>query len=291
MSTNPSTKLFWNDWDNDRALALCSFAAQGLWMRMLSLAARSGGYIRVHGKPCSVEDIAVLVGHPVSEVSPLVEELAARGVFSRARDGSIYNRRMVRDEKNRKISQKNGKKGGNPVLLISGGNKTKKSSPLNPEDKAKLNGDGLEGGSPPIPYTPIPKKDSEDSDESSAARAATEVDPTKQIFDRGVAILGPKRRGLLGKLCKQHGEPAVLEAIVACEDARPVEPAAYLLGCLARAGPQINGHHRPSPVENLALGAMRAAAKFDAIDAEHRDRGADFPPAPALLDRRRSSGD
>jgi uncharacterized protein YdaU (DUF1376 family) len=142
-------------------------------------------------------------------------------------------------------------------------------------------------GTPNLSNKPLEEEDSsEPSGSDAATSAATRADPTKEIFDRGVAILGPRRRSLLGKLCKEHGEPAVLEAIVACEEQQPVEPAAYLLGCLARAGPKTNGGHKPTPIENLYLGAMRAADKFDGLDCQSRDCGDDKPPARPFLDRR-----
>lgn len=292
MSENPCSRWYWKDWDSDSALALCSLAAQGLWMRMLSIAARNGGYLRVNGQPCSLNDIAILVGHPPGEIAPLVSELEARGVFSRSRDGTCYNRRMVRDEKNRKISQREGRKGGNPALVASAGKTRKKSQgvnpPLNGQDKASDIPPGSRAR--PLPL-PLSKEDSaSEPDGSSAAAASAATDPTKAIFDRGLAILGPTRRSLLGRLCRDHGEPAVLEAIIACETEQPVEPAAFLLGCLARAGPgrataTVNGH-RLSPVGNLYLGAMNAADKFDEIDRKSRDRGPGEPPTRPLLDSR-----
>lgn len=244
MSANPSTKWFWNDWDNDRALALCSFAAQGLWMRMLSIAAREGGYLTVNGKPCSLDDISVLVGHPVDEMAPLIAELESRGVFSRTRDGTIYSRRIVRDEKNRKFFQKKGKEGGNPALLANGSDKTKKSGPLNPPDNPPVNG----GVPPPIPLSllPVPKKDSVVPSGTPGAAAPSDVDdPAKEMWARGVRSLGESSRGLIGRSIKEHGPLAVMEAIISCENETPFERIPYFIACLkqrAANGQRQSGH-------------------------------------------------
>jgi 5-methylcytosine-specific restriction endonuclease McrA len=362
MSENPSTKWFWNDWVNDRALALCSLAAQGLWMRMLAIASQSGGYIRVNGRQCSTEDISVLVGRPLSEVAPLIAELEARGVFSRTRDGTCYNRRMVRDEKLRKLLITHGRKGGNPNVIKGTVPKEQRVRPFkksdNPAKTAAIlaksggrchwcgvtlridgkdlhtdsfhvdhvvavrdggknnvenlvascaqcnhararkhwqnspdtNPDGNPHANPDTKPSrarafPIPFKNSkEESSEAIASEAATSaatIDPTRAIFDRGLAILGPKRRSLLGKLCKAHGEPAVLEAIVACETEQPIEPAAFLLGCLARYGPKFANGHRISPASTQIEGFHLAAEK---LIRDQGNSGVDRAPDEPLLD-------
>ncbi len=285
MSTNPSTKWFWNDWDNDRALALCSFAAQGLWIRMLSIAARADGYLRVAGKPCSMDDLSVLVGHPVSEIVPLIAELEDRGVFSRSRDGTIYSRRIVRDEKNRKFFQKKGKEGGNPQLLVNGSDKTKKSETLNPP----FNGPDKGGGSPPRARSllPIPKEDSVVPNGTPGADAPSEppdppVDPAKEMWARGVRSLGESSRGLIGRSIKEHGPLAVMEAILACENETPFQRIPFFIGCLKQRSPKSNG--KQSPVTKLYAGAYLAGEDWD---RGKRDRGDRDPPDVPLLDRRR----
>src|SRR6266851_2987453 len=154
MSANPSTRWFWNDWDNDQGLKLCSFAAQGLWMRMLSIAVRSGGYLRVGGKNCNDEDVARIVGHPIEEVSALIAELATNRVFSKTRTGATYCRRLVDDESTRKRNQTNGRLGGNPNLRKQITNPSPINRKTNPPDKPPLNG----GGSPLSHLTLNPSK-------------------------------------------------------------------------------------------------------------------------------------
>jgi len=106
-------------------------------------------------------------------------------------------------------------------------------------------------------------------------------DPVGAIFDRGLKILGPNHRRLLGKFRQTRGDEAVLEAILACEAAAPSDPVAFFLGCLKRAPPARNGHDKDSAVTKLYRGAMRAA---DKLDREEADRRAGRSPAQPLLD-------
>ncbi len=296
MSANPSTKWFWNDWDNDRALALCSFAAQGLWIRMLSIAARAGGYLRVAGNQCSMDDLSVLVGHPVSEIVPLVSELEARGVFSRTRDGTIYSRRIVRDEKNRKFFQKKGKEGGNPQLLANGSDKTKKSQPLNPP----INGHDKGEGSPPRARSllPTPKEDSVGASAPTAADAAPPSalrvvhpepvtpptppvrDYVKEAFAKCETILGPKGRGLIGEAKKLgYNSLVILDALDATEHYCVGEPVGYFRKCLRDTA---NNMRPASNGENLFEGANRAA---EAVIKRHQGSlGDNREDAEPLLD-------
>jgi hypothetical protein len=130
------TKFFWSDWDTDPALRLCSFAAQGLWMRMLCIAAAHDpiGYVAVAGRGLDETSIARMTGGSESEVRDLLGELDLNGVFSRDRHGRIYSRRMVSDAKRAAIARKNGKNGGNPSLGKDRGN----LAPDNPPVKGGL---------------------------------------------------------------------------------------------------------------------------------------------------------
>jgi hypothetical protein len=109
-------KWFWDDWENDPALKLCSAAAQGLWMRMLCIAAKHDpvGYVAIGGKPVTVEELVSITGFAMQEVNDGLVDLESHGVFSRDRYKRIYSRRMVRDHKKAVVAQQNGKLGGAP---------------------------------------------------------------------------------------------------------------------------------------------------------------------------------
>lgn len=114
MAGTASDPFFWNDWQGDPSLRLCSLAAQGLWMRLLCIAAESTpkGYVLIQGKNPSFEQIARLAGTTPQEIESLVSELESAGVFSRTKERVIYSRRMVRVEKSREKASKGGKIGG-----------------------------------------------------------------------------------------------------------------------------------------------------------------------------------
>lgn len=136
MTANPWDKWYWNDWENDPALKLCSLAAQGLWMRMLCICAKADpkGYLLVAGQPLPPSDLGTLVGKPEAEVEMLLSELASKGVFSLDRKSRIYSRRMVRDVQKARIATQNGKKGGNPSLGKYNGISASDNPPLKPPD-------------------------------------------------------------------------------------------------------------------------------------------------------------
>lgn len=133
MSGTMSTRWFWSDWMSDPSLRACGYAARGLWKDLLCIAGSNKhdyGYVSLNGRKLENADIARMTNGTPEEVAPLLAELERNGVFSRNRQGTIYCRRMVRVEKNRK----NGRLGGNPNLMKSKQNEDS----LNREPKALI---------------------------------------------------------------------------------------------------------------------------------------------------------
>lgn len=99
MSATVWGKFFWSDWRSDPGLRACSYAARGLWMDMLCIAAEADpkGYVLIAGRACDARAIARVTGGQVEEVEVLVAELEEHGVFSRDGAGIIFSRRMVAD--------------------------------------------------------------------------------------------------------------------------------------------------------------------------------------------------
>lgn len=141
--------------------------------------------------------------------------------------------------------------------------------------------------------TKVEEEERTSSLRSDGETSSPPLDPIKEIYDRGVKILGDKGRSLLAKMVSLHGPVAVLGAIVACEEETRVEPASFLIkACEVRArdAPQ-NYHAKPiakmSPVDKLYLGGHRATENF----IRRQGIVADDPaPAFPLLDGGRSSG-
>jgi hypothetical protein len=140
LAKNPADTFFWNDWDNDPALRLCSLAAQGFWMRLLCVAARHDpkGYVAIEGRPLTMTETARCAGCSELEAESLLAELLSKGVTTQDRAGRIYNRRMVRAAKLSRTRSEVGKLGAE----ITNEKKREKS------DLARQN-DGKDVGKPP----------------------------------------------------------------------------------------------------------------------------------------------
>lgn len=149
-----SGNWYYQDYLSDPALALCGFAAQGLWMRLLCYCGISDtfGHLLIAGKKVDAVGIAQVTGHQLSEIEMLLRELEEKRVFSRTKGGVIYNRRMVSDAKKTETNRMNGKKGGNPIL-----SKDETISPLdNPTPLTDQESEGLSGSLKPRARIPSP---------------------------------------------------------------------------------------------------------------------------------------
>lgn len=109
----PSFQFYPSDWRKDMALQSCSVAARGLWIDMLCIAHECApyGHLTVNGKPMKPAQIGRHTGLTERECAKLVAELLDAGVVSRSADGSLFSRRMVRDEDLRNRRAEGGKAG------------------------------------------------------------------------------------------------------------------------------------------------------------------------------------
>lgn len=56
------------------------------------------GHLRINGRDVAREALARMIGSPLKGLNHHLDELEAAGVFSRTETGTIFSRRMVRDE-------------------------------------------------------------------------------------------------------------------------------------------------------------------------------------------------
>lgn len=107
----PAFQFYPADWRKAPELQACGLAARGLWMEMLCIMheAEPYGHLCVNSGAIDERQLARLVGETPARVKGLLAELERTGVFSR-RDGMIYSRRMVRDERNRQVRGAGGAK-------------------------------------------------------------------------------------------------------------------------------------------------------------------------------------
>lgn len=117
----PAFQFYPADWRKEPALSSCSLAARGLWIEMICIAHESDeyGHMSINGRPMTMPQIARMVGEDQATVDRLLAELEDAGVFSRTAAGTVYSRRMVRDERIRNVRAAAGKMGGNPALVGS----------------------------------------------------------------------------------------------------------------------------------------------------------------------------
>lgn len=117
----PSFQFYPGDWLRDTALRSCSIMARGLWIDMICLMHEGTpyGHLKVNHKVILLPNLARMVGATLQEVEGCLTELESAGVFNRAEDGTIYSRRMIRDESIRESRASGGKLGGNPNLKVN----------------------------------------------------------------------------------------------------------------------------------------------------------------------------
>jgi hypothetical protein len=113
----PAFQFYPKEWVWDLELRQCSIAARGLWADLLCLMHEGIPYGRLSAP---VNLILRVTGLTEPEYLSLLADLETHGVFSREEDGTIYSRRMVRDEHRRITNKTNGEGGGNPALVNRG---------------------------------------------------------------------------------------------------------------------------------------------------------------------------
>jgi hypothetical protein len=199
---NPSSMFYWKDYENDESLRISSLAAQGLWMRLLCVAAKADpyGYILVNGFPLEATGAARLAGVTEGEAQSLLQELERNGVFSRDRKGRMFSRRLVRDAAKSAKAKKNGAKGGNPALGVTSGKTEKKGNSVNHQDKTPLK--------PPYPLTQFPTEE-----EGGGGSARVRETDTPTLRERIMDALGVDRSGLLGPSGKLLGTQAEMQDV------------------------------------------------------------------------------
>ena len=114
----PAFQFYPGDWLRDTALRTCSIGARGLWIDMICFMHEGNpyGHLKVNQKVILPANLAVMCGATLSDIDGWLAELSSAGVFEKTEDGTIYSRRMIRDEVIRETRAAGGKLGGNPML-------------------------------------------------------------------------------------------------------------------------------------------------------------------------------
>lgn len=117
----PYVKWHGRDWLGDPLLRMIGPTARGVWIDLLCamMQADPYGYLAVNGRAMTDEEAARLVGLPLDEYRAVLSSLEEVGVSSRAKNGLLFSRRLVRDHQAFENGRKYGRKGGgNPRLKL-----------------------------------------------------------------------------------------------------------------------------------------------------------------------------
>jgi len=222
------SKFWWQDWQNDQDLKLCSLAAQGLWMRMLCIMHDNGGYLLLGGEPPDETQLARLIGAHWREVKTLLAELLRRQVCSKNASGVIYSRRMCRDLeaslKGQEFAEKRWKGQKTPHRPNGGANGEAKGEPTPTPNARSLEAE---------------ERSTEElrSSAPSGAKTAAEIlwSEGGKIVRQLLAVDDDRARRFLGTLLKateNNDHTLVLAKLRECQQLGPIDPPAWLIAAV-----------------------------------------------------------
>lgn len=115
----PAFQFYPADWKKDIKVQSLSFEERGIWFEILCLMHESEerGKLVINKKPMDEEMISRLISCEISLLQQTLKKILFLRVAYKDKNGIIFNKRMVNDEKIIKIRRKCGKKGGNPKLV------------------------------------------------------------------------------------------------------------------------------------------------------------------------------
>jgi hypothetical protein len=185
------------------------------------------GSLLVNGQPVTHRQLAGLAGISLREVNLLFSELEASGVFSREDNGTVYSRRIRRDEEKAARDKANGKGGGNPKLKEG----------VNPPDKAQ-----------------IPEAREPERKEDAAGAAPDNLE--KQLFARGKQVCGPAAGGLISKLLKAKGSDVALARAAVEMAATKQNPREYIGAIITGGNASPDGRRLTNDEEYWGVGRI-----------------------------------
>lgn len=256
MAGTTYSKWFWADWRSDPGLQLCSLAARGLWMGLLSIMAEADprGHLLIAGNRPSMKQIAKSVAAPPEDVERLMKELERNGVYSRNRDGVIYSRRMVRDQQRETIARETGKKGGEASVRkrkgIFGPSKgafgpTVHSPESIVQDKSPgpIGPAAPEQSKEPRAANVVPISNAYRTDLPETNTGLEPIHLKEILFTRALKWIerkAPERtvhrhRAWVGHLIKEFGELITIDAFRRAQQTAAVDPVSFIEGCCRHA--------------------------------------------------------
>lgn len=110
----PHIQFYPGDWRKEVGIQSLSYYHRGIWFELLLLmhGSEERGKLVLNGRPMSLSGLARLLGITEGEAKDAIDVLIASGVASRQQNGTIFNRRMVREEELRQKRREAGSIGG-----------------------------------------------------------------------------------------------------------------------------------------------------------------------------------
>jgi DNA-binding transcriptional ArsR family regulator len=129
-------KHFPSDWRSDVLLRQVSRAARSFWLDCIGLMYEGNSHrLEIGGEPMSVQQISAALGDNPRTVRKLLAELTDMGVCTVDDDGFVTSRRISREFEKAEKDQTNGRKGGNPALIIKENDKSRVNPPLKAQNQ------------------------------------------------------------------------------------------------------------------------------------------------------------
>lgn len=115
----PSYQMYPKDWNEDAKLKMCSYRAQGLWIRLINTSydMPEKGVFRFQKRPLNKSEILNLLPGKNATKRKAFDELVKWDIIKQFDDKSFYCKRLYKDMRLRDIRKAAGKKGGNPNLV------------------------------------------------------------------------------------------------------------------------------------------------------------------------------
>lgn len=232
----PSFQFYPGDWTGNSNLRRCSHSEKGVWLDVICLMHDQTEYGVLRWP---LKEIAQAVGCSLSMLRSLVTKGVLKGDDKRMEEPYVYIPRS-------------GRRDGEPVTLLGtqDGPLWYSSRMVKDEYVRTIRGESTRfsdefGAAPKLsPKPPFGDGSSSSSSSSSSTSVNTEAKASRpavtesEIWKAGADLLlqaGMKTsRPFIGKLVKDHGSPAVMNAIQAAIVAQPADPAAYIRAASAK---------------------------------------------------------
>lgn len=113
----PAIIFYPGDWKKDPGIQALNFEERGIWFELLLIMhdCPRRGFLEINGAAMSDEIIGKILGIHGNKWKKIKRKLEVTGILSiEEKSGTLFNRRMAREEELREKNRKNGKLGGNP---------------------------------------------------------------------------------------------------------------------------------------------------------------------------------